>query len=1288
MIPTLLRILLIAVTIQFASGQCLTDYKKLISDQTPSYSEAFGYEVKVKDDLLVIGAPFSDTLGFNGAGIIYLYQRLGSSWQYLGVLRPSDPSDALNFGTRIQVTQNYIIVGCGAAKKKVYLFKRPVSGWQTSTETLILAPPNTNGFGNMFHMATDEQTLVVADLTYLPSNGAVFVYHRMLTEEWSDAHLKQIILNPEPSKPWFASGGVQVLGNRIAVHNIVNRPNEPVQIFNDASGSFGNFILEAALPLETTTTGSYGPSFVFNAEGIIRYRDKQFHFYNAPANGTWTNQGPSCSVPFSQIDGEELESFFHVNYDVSGENIYVTAKLKNGSSKLVKIRKAGITWCEGFTLDVIQTEPAPSENGSGFPIRSISADGGSQVAYSWISSQESLSPTSVAVGVFNKEPDNTWKKQALYKSALSAEDYRFGTGLYYTGNYLFSSATGERVLDLKPRGAVYIFKKDGAGNFQKIKKLSISPLKDSDQSFGSTITGYGDYVAISAYGYDPDRILIYKGANGDFSNPTLVQTLLIPTGKAIESYGYMKMNDNWLVVPCGTNGTDGPRLKLLLFKRSGDQWTYTEEINLGSMFVLNKNPPALDMDDNTIVATSSYKEVSVIRYEPTTQKWSTVAKLIASDPDHDPFFSFPVTIDGSQFGFEVKLTKDHIFVAAPAKNFGSTPDVGAIYVYQRYLTGVFTTRTESVKLLPENKEASTFFGYSLDVRDNTLITGASRTGHPGKAFVLQALDYQWSNTVQLLTLEGDTFKEDWFGRSVILSQDHFFISATREHQAQSISAGAVYMVTPPPLIKLEPPVCKDAAPFKLKGYPFNGTWSGPGIVDAESGMFNPQLAGEGVRELTYTTPNCHFPGKQRLQVVSSDHLLPTSPSSHVVCKEGTRSVVLSVVQDNSFLYSWFHRVQPNAFVRINNANTHQLTTKNGGEYKVEMSKFQCVKSQTFTVSTQEQSIKLDPIPTICDRSNSILPLTADPQGGNWTITPSQTPSPINQQKRQLDISKMDNGVYTLSYNYTSIEGCKFGAQQQVIIQNIKTPVLGRSGNLCNDGKVLLESMDTANVDAYQWLFSGTNTNETASFESTEPSFTIYKNGTYTLRVKNKYGCAASSLPLLIDDKFSIKVLPEGISFSVCPIVPFSLMVEQPRAGDVYHWYHSPTQTSGKLALNVIAPEMEIAETGFYEIRAERGACVYTSAEKFVEVQPGYELYAPNIFTPNGDAINDNFVISLNYEQPVLQVFTRSGSKVFESTTLPSWDGAGASAGIYFWRITYRDCKSQRHEARGWVQLMR
>ncbi|MDG1475757.1 MAG: gliding motility-associated C-terminal domain-containing protein, partial [Vicingaceae bacterium] len=83
---------------------------------------------------------------------------------------------------------------------------------------------------------------------------------------------------------------------------------------------------------------------------------------------------------------------------------------------------------------------------------------------------------------------------------------------------------------------------------------------------------------------------------------------------------------------------------------------------------------------------------------------------------------------------------------------------------------------------------------------------------------------------------------------------------------------------------------------------------------------------------------------------------------------------------------------------------------------------------------------------------------------------------------------------------------------------------------------------------------------------------------------------------------------------------------------------------------------------------------------------------PNVFTPNGDGMNDElqfFNIDQTAEYSV-QIFNRWGKKVYEGAdALAHWDGGDSNEGTYFYVLKYRiACNDEEREVKGTVTLLR
>lgn len=121
------------------------------------------------------------------------------------------------------------------------------------------------------------------------------------------------------------------------------------------------------------------------------------------------------------------------------------------------------------------------------------------------------------------------------------------------------------------------------------------------------------------------------------------------------------------------------------------------------------------------------------------------------------------------------------------------------------------------------------------------------------------------------------------------------------------------------------------------------------------------------------------------------------------------------------------------------------------------------------------------------------------------------------------------------------------------------------------------------------------------------------------------------------------------------------------------------------------------------IESDKG-CIDSLRFDEIIVDPS-ELAIPNVFTPNGDNINDHFMVEKrSLKRLYVQIFSRSGMKVFDFTgegeALSNWEGwdgnvndssSEASPGIYYYiiqAIGWDDVVYNTKEYRGFVHLYR
>ncbi|RZK72807.1 MAG: T9SS type B sorting domain-containing protein, partial [Pedobacter sp.] len=88
----------------------------------------------------------------------------------------------------------------------------------------------------------------------------------------------------------------------------------------------------------------------------------------------------------------------------------------------------------------------------------------------------------------------------------------------------------------------------------------------------------------------------------------------------------------------------------------------------------------------------------------------------------------------------------------------------------------------------------------------------------------------------------------------------------------------------------------------------------------------------------------------------------------------------------------------------------------------------------------------------------------------------------------------------------------------------------------------------------------------------------------------------------------------------------------------------------------------------------------------------FEIKVPNLFTPNGDGINDVFEIrGLNqYGENQLQIVNRWGNEVFHATNYQNnWTGEGLNEGTYYYLLRVKRIGSNEYEVmKGYITLIR
>jgi len=140
----------------------------------------------------------------------------------------------------------------------------------------------------------------------------------------------------------------------------------------------------------------------------------------------------------------------------------------------------------------------------------------------------------------------------------------------------------------------------------------------------------------------------------------------------------------------------------------------------------------------------------------------------------------------------------------------------------------------------------------------------------------------------------------------------------------------------------------------------------------------------------------------------------------------------------------------------------------------------------------------------------------------------------------------------------------------------------------------------------------------------------------------------------------------------------------------YFWDFGNGQTSTE----VNPPPVDFPQPGTYTVLliAQNTQGCTDTARGTVVIEPGLDIFIPNVFTPNGDGINDVWQIRATLPYQVW-VYDRWGNLVFEGSLSRLWDGRHRSGGdcpegAYTYKLVASLPNGERFTRSGTVTLLR
>lgn len=386
--------------------------------------------------------------------------------------------------------------------------------------------------------------------------------------------------------------------------------------------------------------------------------------------------------------------------------------------------------------------------------------------------------------------------------------------------------------------------------------------------------------------------------------------------------------------------------------------------------------------------------------------------------------------------------------------------------------------------------------------------------------------------------------------------------------------------------------------------------------------------------------------------------------------------------------------------------------KHTGTYTLSVSLGQCVTAATTTLSIlTPMAFTIAPQSrTVCARDTTYF--EAGMTGGSQVYAYTWIPATFlesNVGPKKICVPEATTYYNVVAYDVTC-PNYTISSAFQVYVEHAPTPVLDLTKiEDCAPFEQLYDSHTKSLGGITTYDFGGTK-----KYQGDSIRIALKEPGTYNLTIftKGKNGCGASfpvPYPLIVDPRANPSILTEPTTPSTIDEITFIPSVQNGNVVDYYWMFKGgyPTvidtaikQVPGWDTSNVKNPVRKYDLPGKFQamlVTTTDKGCIDTVA-KVLNVIDNFKVFIPNTFSPNGDGLNDEYIIKgsgMKLENFSMQLLDRWGNELFFTKDInEGWDGKlkngnDAKVDTYLYRIKVVGMNADgRREFTGFFNLIR